>query len=56
MYEWFLRKCKEKQPEIDAEYQTRLLLIVSGFLVLSSLYFSYKDYAVIVWHVSKFNF
>ena len=56
MYQWALRKSKEKQPDLDSEYQTRLMVIVFGGCVFFSLYLTYKDYAEVVWHVTKFNF
>jgi len=56
MYGWYLRKCREKQPELDDEYQTRLIVIVFGSCVCFSLFVTYKDYAEVVWHITKFNF
>jgi len=56
MYAWYLRKCKERQPGLDAEYQTRLMVIVLGGVVLFSLYVTFKDYALMVRHISRFDF
>lgn len=56
MYAWYLRKCKERQPGLDAEYQTRLMVIVLGGVVLFSLYVTVKDYALMVRHISSFDF
>lgn len=56
MYEWYLRNCKKKQPQLDPEYQTRLMVIVFGCCVCFSLYVTYKDYAEVAWHITIFKF